>query len=66
MKELQQREYVTAWIGPVKKNKKQKKSGSLEYCNKFQDQLISGINNEGLLSKLQNMGRRDETTKGMV
>ena len=37
-----------------------------EYCNKCQDQLISGMNNEGLMSKLQNMGRRDKTTKGMV
>ena len=66
MKELQQREYVTAWIGPVKKKTNKKTNESLEYCNKFQDQLISGINNEGLVSKLQNMGRRDETTKGMV
>ena len=24
------------------------------------------MNNEGLMSKLQNMGRRDKTTKGMV
>ena len=45
---------------------KKKKSRSLEYCNKCQDQLISGINNEGRMSKLQNMGRRDKTTKGMV
>ena len=66
MKELQQREYVTAWIGPVKKKTKKEKNGSLEYCNEFQGQLILGIANEGLVSKLQNMGRRDETTKGMV
>ena len=43
-----------------------KRSRSLEYCNKCQDRLISGINNEGLVSKLQNMDRRDKTTKGMV
>ena len=46
--------------------KKKNKSRNLEYCNKCQDQLISGMNNEGLMSKLQNMGRRDKTTKGMV
>ena len=46
--------------------KKKKKSKSLEYCSKCQDQLISEINNEGLISKLQNMGRRDKTTKDMV
>ena len=43
-----------------------KKGKSLEYCSKCQDQLISEINNEGLMSKLQNMGRRDKTTKDMV
>ena len=46
--------------------KKNNKSRNLEYCNKCQDQLISGMNNEGLMSKLQNMGRRDKTTKVMV
>ena len=46
--------------------KKINKSRNLEYCNKCQDQLISGMNNEGLMSKLQNMGRRDKTTKVMV
>ena len=46
--------------------KKKKKIGNLAYCDKCQDQLISGMNNEGLMSKLQNMGRRDKTTKGMV
>ena len=45
---------------------KRKKGESLEYCSKCQDQLISEINNEGLMSKLQNMGCRDKTTKGMV
>ena len=48
------------------KKKKKNKSRNLEYCNKCQDQLISGMNNEGLMSKLQNMGRRDKTTKVMV
>ena len=43
-----------------------KRSRSLEYYNKCQDRLISGINNEGLMSKLQNMDRRDKTTKGMA
>ena len=43
-----------------------KRSRSLEYCNQCQDRLISGINNEGLVSKLQNMDRRDKTTTGMV
>ena len=45
---------------------KKKKGKSLEYCSKCKDQLISEINNEGLMSKLQNMGRRDKTTKDMV
>ena len=61
MKEFLLREYVTAWKGRVKKQ-----SRSLEYCNKCEDQLISGINDERLVSKLQNMGRRDKITKGMV
>ena len=57
---------VLSFLRLLSFNQLKKKSGSLEYCNKCQDQSISGINNEGLMSKIQNMGRRDETTKGMV
>ena len=42
-----------------------KQSRNLAYCNKCADQLISGIKNDRLMSKLQNTGRRDKTTKGM-
>ena len=61
LKEFLRREYVTAWKGQVKQQ-----SRSLEYWNKCEHQLISGINDERLMSTLQNMGRRDKTTKGMV
>ena len=57
---------VLSFLRLLSFNQLKKKSGSLEYCNKCQDQSISGINNEGLMSKIQNMGRRDKTTRGMV
>ena len=53
-------ENVTAWIGLATQRR------SLQYCYKRADKLISEINNERLISKLQNMSGRDKTTKGMV
>jgi len=56
-------EAVTAWEGRVKEQ-----GWRLEYCNKCEDQLlkdklISGINDERLMSELLDKGHRDKTNK---